>query len=118
MRKVKFKVVFVDIGGRRHSAFASGKYNLDYSKNSVVKARKGTFGIAVFETRYQAESFQERLPYKIIRVRPVGRGKAVKLVCGNQSEFELDNFYNKRLMSLTILPPLGTIFYPAVEVLE
>jgi len=119
VRKVKFKVVYINIEGRRCSVLAGGNYRLDYSKNSIVRAREGTFGIAVFKTRKQADTFHKgRFNEKIIRVRPVGRGKAVKLVCGNQSEFELDNFYNKRLMSLTILPPLGTIFYPAVEVLE
>ena len=117
MRKVKFKVVYVSNGGRRHSAFASGKYNLDYSKYSIVKARKGTFGIAVFETRYQAESFQERLPYKVIRVRPIGRGKTVVRICGSPSEHDLDSFYNKRLSASLISPP-GTMFYPAVEVLD
>ena len=119
MRRIKFKVVYVSNGGKRYSVLAGGNYRLDYSENSIVRAREGTLGVAVFKTRKQADAFHKGRPnQEIICVRPVGRGKTVKSVCGNQSEIELDNFYDKRLMSLTILPPLGSIFYPAVEVLD
>ena len=117
MRRVKFKVVYVSNDDKRYSAFAKGKYNLYYPKGAIVRAREGTLGVAVFETRYQAESFQRRRPYEIIRVRPIGRGKIVDFIYRNQSETGLDKFYNKNLAP-SMVSPCGTVFYPAVEVLE
>jgi len=126
MRKVKFKVVR-KIGERRKSAFTRGNYSLDYPENSIVKARKGTLGIAVFRTRKQAREFLEKshgfyLFFKTIRVCPIGRGKTVKYICDYPSEPFLDKFYSCRrrrdsFFRLAISPP-GTMFYPAVEVLD
>ena len=124
MRRVKFKVVSVDRKGNRNSAFASGKYNLNYPKDSIVRAGEETLGVAVFQTRKRAERFIENCvaisPLQIIRVRPVGRGVIVTLVCDPATEFEISIFYNKEpgLYCSRISPPSGTIFYPAVEVLE
>jgi len=124
MRRVKFKVVSVDRKGNRNSAFASGKYNLNYPKDSIVRAGEETLGVAVFQTRKRAERFIKNcfalLPLQIIRVRPVGRGMIVTLVCDPSTEFELSTFYNKErgFYCTKISPPSGTIFYPAVEVIE
>ena len=124
MRRVKFKVVSVDSEGKRHSAFTRGNYSLDYPENSIVRARKGTLGVAVFKTRIQAERFltsATRCVLIIIRVYPVGRGKNVKFVCDYPMELTLNNFYNKEEgehLYIPMKPPPGTIFYPAVEVLE
>ena len=119
MRRVKFKMVYVDSRGRRHSAFASGKYNRNYSKGATVRAREGTLGVAVFKTKKQAEAFQGKIGthYKIISVLPIGRKKTVEYICNAQSERSLDFFYNEKL-GANLVPPPGTIFYPAVEVLE
>ena len=121
MRKVKFKVVKVDYHGRRHSIFAKGSYSLEYPKDVTVRAIPGTLGVAVFGMRRQAENFLvSGLDQKIIRVRPVGRGKIVKFVCDYPTEKYLDVFYRYRSTiqkNLTWTPP-GTMFYPAVEVIE
>jgi len=124
MRRVKFKVVTIDSRGRRESAFAGGRYSLEYPKGKVVRAKEGTLGVAVFETWEQAEDFRvSRLCQKTIHVRPVGRGKTVEIICFAAHEEELDVFYSKkyrdRKRDLTMKEiPTGTIFYPAVEVLD
>jgi len=123
MRRVKFKVVSVS-HGRRYSAYAEGNYNLYYLKDEIVRAREGTLGIAVFRTRYFAERFcSERSMVnrlKIIRVRPVGRGKNVRIISRFTCPSSLNRFYERyRPYSIkTMNPPCGTMFYPAVEVLE
>jgi len=119
MRRVKFKLVYVDSRGQRHRAFASGKYNRNYSKGTIVRAREGTLGVAVFKTRKQTEEFQGTIGthYKIIHVLPIGRGKTVKYICTAQSEISLDFFYKEKLEA-HLVPPSGTIFYPVVEVLD
>ena len=128
MRKVKFKVIAINgiISGRRFSAFAEGKYNLNYPKDSIVRAREGTLGVAVFETRKQADDFRVSFDYQeIVRVRPIGRGKTVKYIASVSCEADLDIFYKYRekqaafrRYSIKREVPTGTIFYPAVEVLE
>jgi len=124
MRRVKFKVVSIDSEGKRHSAFTRGNYSLDYPENSIVRAREGTLGVAVFKTRIQAERFLRgalRHVLRIIRVYPVGRGKNVKFVCDYPMELALNSFYNeeeRECLYIPMKPPSGTIFYPAVELLE
>jgi len=123
MRRVKFKVVRVYSYSERCSAFTRGNYTLNYPENSTVRAREGTLGIAVFGTREQAgrliNSDSSNI-LRIIRVRPVGRGKTVKLVCDFPNEYALDVFYSgeNEPFNVKMKPPPGTIFYPAVEVLE
>jgi len=126
MRRVKFKAVRV-VGERRVSAYARGAYCLNYLKDSVVRAREETLGIAVFGRRSDAEKFCYRTvtKFNIIRVLPVGRGRTVEMV--SQSTYMLDIFYSDivkhhripRDPNLILMkPPRGTIFYPAVEVIE
>jgi len=128
VRKVKFKVVAINgiICGRRFSAFAEGNYALDYPRGAIVRAREGTLGIAVFETWKQADDFRVSYEYQeIVRVRPIGRGKVVKYIASVSCEADLDVFYEYREKQAAFrrysvkreVPP-GTIFYPAVEVLE
>ncbi len=121
MRKVKFKVVNINCSGRRFSAFAEGSYSLQFPKGSIVRAREETLGVSVFKTRKQAESFQNRyFLLKIIRVCPIGQGKTVKLICSDTREFDLDAYYSisGNMIVRKSLVPTGTIFYPAVEVLD
>jgi len=125
MRRVKYKVVSVDLrGGRRYSAFAEGRYSLEYPKGETVGAKEGTLGVAVFETWEQAEGFRvSSLHQKTIHVRPVGRGKTVKNICFVACEEDLDVFYSKKYRDRKRDPtmkeiPTGTVFYPAVEVLD
>jgi len=128
MRRVKFKAVRV-IGKLRVSAFAEGNYNLDYPMGAIVRAREGTLGVAVFGRRSEAEKFCRTKfvnnSFEIVRVLPIGRGRTVRKVSRSQSAYMLDIFYgsvqNIKLYSdsfTSMLSPPGTIFYPAVEVLE
>ena len=128
MRRIKFKAVRV-IGKLRVSAFAKGYYYLDYPKGAIVRAREGTLGIAVFGRRSEAVKFCRvkfgNNSFEIVRVLPIGRGRNVKKVSRSQSAYMLDIFYgavqNTQLYSdsfTSMLPPPGTIFYPAVEVIE
>ena len=130
MRKIKFKVVMVDGLGCRTSYYAQGKYSKIYNKGEVVTAEKHTIGIAVFKTKQYAEKFQDRgYVGQIIRVEPIGRGKTFSLINGSQGESSLDSFYQKltkwpsyydyfNFTTNKITPPEGTIFYPAVKVLD
>ncbi len=123
MRRVKFKVVLVDYSsGRRFSALAEGSYTLDYPKGAIVRAREETLGVAVFKTRKQAEDFRvSNISQEIIRVCSIGRGRTVRLVCMDARKFDLDTFFRVNRVSLDVamisVPP-GTMFYPAVEVLD
>ena len=122
MRRVKFKVVSVINGGERCSAFAKGIYNLFYPKGTTVTAREESLGVAVFKTKRQAKTFIEGarrdLPLKIIRVRPVGRGKIVDNIAAAGGSYTLKLFYRESGYLYKVKPPLGTVFYPAVEVLD
>lgn len=119
------------------SCYAGGKYGLKYRKNTIVTAKKGTLGIAVFERKYQAEKFikEEFSPpcrYRIIHVSTIGRGKRYCCVCHAQDEKNLDNFYSEHSKNLSALlkanvleyygplmqSPRGTIYYQQVKVLE
>jgi len=127
MRKVKFKVVR-KIGERRVSAYAQGSYNLDYPKDAIVRAMGGTLGVAVFGRKIEAEIFCSRCSgmdlFEIVRVLPIERGKTVKKLSRSQSVYMLDIFYgaieiNRSCYDLTpMVPPPGTMFYPALKVLE
>ncbi len=125
MRKVKFKVVRIECRGRRYSAFAAGKYNLEYPEGEVVRAIEGTLGVAVFRTRKQAKNFRGIRNYlRVIHVCPIGRGRTAEFISDNVMESGLDYFYDKRFGRPFYdrpfhreIPP-GTIFYPAVEVLD
>ncbi len=125
MRRVRFKVVRV-VRGRRISAFANGRYELEYSKGGRVRGKEGSFGIAVFGRRRDAESFCRSVNLKIlkiIRVLPIGRGKIVKYISRFQSDNMLDVFYGREKdakldHNSSFISPYGTIFYPEVEVLD
>ena len=122
MRKVKFKVVHVDYKGIKTSAYAQGSYSLCYSQGTIVRARRNTVGVAVFQTRRDAERFVSCFSgfrkLKIIRVRPVGRGKTVNIISHFTNPDTLASFYIRVHSVETRKPPPGTIFYPAVEVIE
>ena len=134
---IRYKVVrlYVDVA---YSCYAGGNYQLAYKKDTIVTAEGGTMGLAVFETRYHAQSFLRDefsfdSPYKIIRVNPIGRGKRYHFACNAQDTVSLDKFYheyaNNLSLFLKISPslesyihiltmPTGTIFYQQVRVLE
>jgi len=120
MRRVKFKVIRI-YNGRRYSTFAEGSYSLEYPKGTIVRAREETRGVAVFRTKKQAEYFRDNyINLTIIHVRPIGRGRDVRLICSDPSESQLNAFYRDRVQNFVMVSdvPPGTIFYPAVEVLD
>ena len=102
----------------RHSSYAEGKFRLEYFKGKVVKAEPETLGIMVFDTFKNANLFihNNTLAYKIIKVRPIGRGKKEPTICSCISEGAINYFYTSKYRGCS--PPPGTICYPAVEVLE
>jgi len=132
MRKVKYKVVSED----NKSAFLSlcngiKKYRLNYKKDTIVEAPKGTLGIMVFERKYQAEKFIRRQTdcpacFNIKRVLSIGKGKKPYSICRISildSDYDLDQFYRKNIIDpfyriSKVSPPDGTICYPAVKVLD
>ena len=122
MRRVKFKVIDIKFGSGRHSAFAKGKYELEYPVGTIVRCVEGTFGVSVFKTKRQAESFRSRRTFlKVIRVCPIGRGKTIRILSSHISELGLKNFYIKKEYTSRgdgRIAPSGTIFYPAVKVLD
>ena len=127
MRRVKFKVVSINHTGVRNSLYAEGSYNLLYPKGAIVRARENTLGVAVFQTRQDALDFCSHRDFissnMIIRVCPIGRGKNVNYVSRSTQYHNLDIFYahvkgDTLEFGDTMRPPFGTIFYPAVEVLD
>ena len=117
-----------------YSCYATGNYQLTYKENTVITAKEGTLGIAVFERRHQAESFiyREFSPNscQILRVISIGRGKRYRFVCESQDTINLDIFYRRYGSVLndflrgfspsfhSIKSPPGTIFYQQVKVLK
>lgn len=101
----------------RHSCSARGYFGLYYAKGTTVEALPGTLGIMVFDTWRHAADFMGR-NRTIIMVKAIGQGKNCPLVSGWTDEFDLKRFYAKEQRFVAkIKPPLGTICYPAVEVL-
>jgi len=54
--------------------------------------------------------------HQILKVRPIGRGKVPKRI--SYSSCKLHDFYNESYNVGSGSPPIGTICYQAVEVLE
>jgi len=130
---IRYKVVRQNFG-HRYSCYAVGRYRLSYRKNTIITAKEGTLGIAVFERIHQAKKFiaeEWGRSYIIIRVSSIGRGKRYRFACTLQDEQNLDIFYGRHTKNLSALlkvniseygsllqcPP-GTIFYQQVKVLE
>lgn len=131
---IKFKVVGAD---DRESAYAEDEYKCCYTKDTIVTAPPNTAGLMTFKTRRNAEAFiwgcglrysREAL---IIRVKCFGRGKMLKQMCRRQTTSEIRFFYEEADLNslfkdshLTIYPdavtrpPIGTICYQKVEVLD
>lgn len=129
MSIIRYKLVIRDT---RRSIYAEGKFSLYYTKNKVVKAESGTFGIMVFDTEPNAEAFAHRcsIPRQgisILRVKPLGKGKRPKYISKGFGMDRLKEFYEfystKKFASLkdsfiSVEPPTGTMCYKAVKVLN
>ena len=122
-RKELYKVVRILVNNVRVSVFAGGSYCREYSKDKIVEAEPGSYGIMLFETWNDAQLFMGDRTRRIIKVQPIGRGKRVKFVSQSQSEDNLQEFYKTKhgtsqRNAISFAAPHGTICYPKVKVLE
>jgi len=118
---IRYKVIKISyFTDKRISCFAEGKYSRNYTKGRTVKASPSTLGIMVFDTEENAKRFICNPNYglRIIRVNPIGRGKRPKYISKYFESDRLSYFYTSKDFRLEASPPLGTICYPAVKVLE
>lgn len=118
---IRYKVILEE-EGQRFSCHARGNYRLEYKQGTIVEAPAGTLGILVFKTLDAAGDFSfGNGSFKIIEVRPIGKGKIVRDVCASQDPAVLDSWYHwwyHGCCSRHLKAPPGTIAYQAVEVLE
>jgi len=112
-----------------------GKFTLHYPSNTEVKAPDWSMGIAVFDTKKQAESYRSGCAdtgtIMIIRVTPTSRGKRPKRVLRlgycflHEVEKEIifgalrygEMFVNHTEQDFWPVPK-GTICYPSVYVID
>lgn len=116
---IRYKVTLHD----RTSTFAQDKYRLEYIKDTIVKAIKGTLGIMVFKRRREAEHYKrEYLDYgktgMILRVETLSRGKSVHLASSLFKSSDFDMFYSGDYYPFTYPSPPGTMCYDRVRVLD
>jgi hypothetical protein len=116
----------------RMSAIINGnsKYARLYVKGETIYADQDTLGIMCFKTKVAAKEFISHFvrwmyngenPLKIVRVKPIGKGKTIRWLCRKVKTNELDNFYKSERFGL--YPDLGnapehTIGYPGVFVVD
>jgi len=114
---IRYKVVTDD---RKSMNRSCGSYELEYIRETKVFGKEGTLGVFCFKTKKDATEFilaneytRSKYGLRILRVRPIGRGKVPKYVLsGNiQTSILVDDYTDSE-------PPKGTICYPAVEVLD
>ena len=118
---IRYKITRYD-----RSMYAEGIYCKMYEKETIVNAVPGTFGIMTFDTFLNASEFLGEKKGKIIKVRPIGRGKRIKFISAGQYEGAIRRFYEDQFyknsfpqFSSNLSPvPKGTICYQSVEVLE
>lgn len=120
---IKWKIIFEK---SRKSMYAKGSFALTYNKNTIVKAIKGTLGIMVFKNRWQAEMFAKTHsnacllsdPFVVVRVRTFSRGVVPEEISGRIDADNITLFYKPLFNSYTKEPPMGTICYDKVEVID
>lgn len=137
-RKPVYRLV-QNIDGERVSLFVhEPPYKIYYTKNSVVKAAKGSIGIFCFRTKKEALKYnarkwtmQTRDNVEIIKVLPIGRGYTPKSIAYYYTLKCISAFDKwKRKGSIfpivskitdeelrVLAPAEGVICYPAVKVL-
>ena len=125
---IRWKVTTRD----RESAIVSHlSIGLIYKAKTIVRAYKGTFGIAVFETKKLAEQWSgpSVIRRKILRVRGIGRGirptqDFPQANYEHDAEETLEEIYRLGVRKFlkkyrTGWPvPKGTLLYQTIEVLE
>jgi len=127
MGGVKYKVVAIGRTGKMHSVYAKGEYCLEYARGKITHAPKETWGISVFETERDAQKFivyygLYSRQMEVVKVKTFGRGIRRKCIA-NPDDYSIIkrwwDYKRKRPKDIDwVRLPLGTVFYPAVEVLE
>jgi len=123
--KPKFKVIKRK---SRRSAMVHGNspYAKRYIEGERVWADENTLGILVFKDRCSAEvwveGWRDAKDLIVVAVKPLGRGKTVKLVANDITTEALDMFYRSYedldSFGVSSQPPVNTMAYPGVLVLE
>ena len=112
------------VDSNRESLFMSGKYSFIYRKGEVISAVPGSVGIFCFKTRKEAQNFLlEFVPHhgKILRVKPLSRGRTPKTICQFTKEVSVDAFYGNSEYSIPVKETSGLqdlICYQKIEVLD
>ena len=117
-KTIRFKVIKA---GSRYSCMVHGanKYALKYDPETEVHARPETLGVMCFDTYKNAKRLIHQHHYyrencMIVKVIPLGRGSSPRLIGSPQ---RLDDYYEKDDW-YHLIPPDGTICYPAVYVVD
>ena len=127
---VRYKVV----DSQRKSCLVNYfSYSITYNKGKIAKAIPGSVGIFTFKTKYDAVTFiNSPVPYDfgriILRVEGIGRGFVPKMMSASYSSWSIMDTINhimghgiKTAMSDRFFhyrPPIGTICYKAVRVID
>ena len=108
----------------RMSCMVNGnsKYALQYLPETIVTAKEGTLGIMTFTSKYRAELFMtigfNGYDFECIKVEAIGRGTCPHEIANHTDTDSLEYFYDNPGTTWVGKPPLDTMCYPAVKVLE
>lgn len=120
----KINVRYRVVDSNRRSLFVSGKYRFIYRKGEVVSAVLGSVGIFCFKTLRGAQVFLSKFvpSYgKILRVKPLSKGRTPKTICQFTRELSIDAFYENSEYSIPVKETQGLqdlICYQKIEVLD
>lgn len=129
MPPTRFKVTTLN---RLSCIISDFPFRLRYDKDTIVEALPGTYGVMCFKTEGDAIEFvnhrvvRHRDDYRILRIKPIGRGRIPKHVC--RSTYLIKEFYqvfgvnwdiqkSDPFKGILFSVPKGTICYPKVRVL-
>lgn len=119
IKTTRFKVVKA---ASRYSCMVHGstKYALKYDPETAVYALPETLGVMCFDTYKNAYKLIRQHWYygencMIIKVIPMGRGRRPKSI---GSPTRLKEYYEEDHWYRSLIPPDGTICYPAVYVVD
>ena len=123
IQNIKFKVV--NENRRSYIIDDDSAFSLEYIEGKTVNALPGSIGIAVFDTIQNAKDFiNVDTTAKILKVKAMGEERALKevaFICSMDDGIRCDNIIKHFLAGDREhgrTPPRGSIFYPAVKVLN
>jgi hypothetical protein len=122
MKRHVYKVIYAD-GRTSCSLNQFSEYCLKYIKTFEVKAAEDSLGIFCFELKKDALAFMKEYHmlrnYKIIRVFPMGKKLKPKQIGKYIYDFYASRDpIGKKLSSICMKPPKGTVCYPSVIVCD